>query len=64
MREYERIWSLLGHRQIEELVDLPVMTNPEALDLLAVFTEVSSAALFFDTNLLALVNCRIVSPQS
>ena len=27
-REYERIWSLLGSRAIEELIDLPLMSDP------------------------------------
>src|SRR5262249_29564495 len=29
-REYERIWSLLGNRTIENLVDLPSMQDPKA----------------------------------
>ena len=45
-REYDRIWSQLGSRQIEELVDLPLMTNPEVLDALDVLTEVVTPALF------------------
>ncbi|MFN7938320.1 MAG: serine/threonine-protein kinase PknK [Bryobacteraceae bacterium] len=61
MLEYERIWSLLGGRQIEELVDLPLMADPDALDLMEVLNDLSSAALFFDTNLLALVQCRMVT---
>src|SRR6185436_16141285 len=52
---------LLRTRQIEELVDLPLMTNPDVLDVLDVFTEVVSPALFTDTGLLALVMCRMVS---
>ena len=31
-REYDRIWSQLGSRQLEELVDLPLMTNPGGRD--------------------------------
>ncbi|HEX4169288.1 MAG TPA: AAA family ATPase, partial [Bryobacteraceae bacterium] len=61
MQQYERIWSLLGNRPIEELVDLPVMTDPDALDVLEVFNDVSSATVFFDTNLFALVGCRMVT---
>jgi predicted ATPase/GAF domain-containing protein len=60
-REYDHIWSLLGNRQIEELVDLPLMTNPDVLDVLDVFTGVGSPALFMDTRFLALVICRMVS---
>src|SRR5262249_44680534 len=61
LREYDRIWSLLGSRQIEELVDLPLMTNPDVLDVLDVFTEVVTPALFIDAKLLALVICRMAS---
>src|SRR5262249_5772168 len=37
--EYDRIWSVVGSRQIEELVDLPLMTNPDLLDTLDVLAE-------------------------
>jgi PAS domain S-box-containing protein len=60
-REYSRIWSLLGARQIEELVDLPAITNPDVLDLLDVFMEVVTPALFTDGKFLALVICRVVN---
>ena len=53
-REYDRIWSLLGSRQIESLVDFPLVTDPDILDLLEVLTEIVSAAVFFDKNLCAL----------
>ena len=29
-REYDRTWSLLGGREIEELIDLPLMSKPES----------------------------------
>ena len=45
MTEYDRIWSLLGSRQIEELVQLPLMTDPDVLDMLDVFTEIVHAAI-------------------
>jgi predicted ATPase/signal transduction histidine kinase len=60
-REYDRIWSLLGHRQIEELIDLPLMTNPDLLDTLDVLAEVVTSALFTDENLDSLVICRMVN---
>ena len=59
--EYDQIWSLLGNRQIEELVDLPLMTDPDVLDVLNVLTEVVAPALFIDARFLALVICRMVS---
>jgi PAS domain S-box-containing protein len=59
--EYDRIWAQLGSRQIEELVDLPMMTNPDLLDALDVLTETVTPALFFDENLCSLVICRMVN---
>src|SRR5262249_23223457 len=53
--------TLLGTGQIEELVDLPLATNRDALDVLDVFCEVVTPALFIDARFLALVICRMVS---
>jgi len=60
-REYERIWSQLGGRSIEELVDLPLMSDPESRATLDVLTEVVTPALFTDENLLSLVICRMAN---
>ena len=59
--EYERIWQQLGSRSIEELVDLPLMSDPEFRATLDVLTEVVTPALFTDENLLSLVICRMVN---
>lgn len=59
--EYERISSLLGERQIEEVVDLPLLNDPEVQDTLDVLTEIVTPAFFTDQNLCALVLCRMVS---
>ena len=61
LREYNRIWSLLGNRQIEELVDLPLMTDPDARDALDALMEVAAPALFADANFYALMGCRMVT---
>src|SRR5206468_12540097 len=61
LREYERIWSLLGDRQIEELIEQPSMTDLDVLDSLDVFTEIVHPALFYDENLSSLVVCRMVN---
>ncbi|MET0534853.1 MAG: AAA family ATPase [Steroidobacter sp.] len=61
VREYERIWVLLGERQIETLIDLPLITNPEILDTLDVITEIVTPSLMFDENLSTLVVCRLVT---
>ncbi|SHH12025.1 trifunctional serine/threonine-protein kinase/ATP-binding protein/sensor histidine kinase [Bradyrhizobium erythrophlei] len=59
--EYARIWQQVGSRSIEELVDLPLMTNAEVRATLDVLTEVVTPALFTDENLLSLVICRMVN---
>ena len=61
MREYNRIRSLVGNRQIEELVDLPLMTDPDILDVLDVLTEAVTPAMYCDENLFALVICHMVN---
>jgi PAS domain S-box-containing protein len=60
MREYERVWSILGGRRIEELLDLPFVTDTELLDLLDVLTETVTPALFYDENFSSLVICSLV----
>ncbi len=59
-REYDRIWSLLGNRQIEDLLDGPLATDPDTLDGLQVLSELITPAVFFDHKLCALVICRMV----
>ena len=61
LREYERIWVLLGGRQIEELIDLPLVTDPEVLDTLDVFTEIVTPSILFDEHFSTLVVCRLVT---
>jgi PAS domain S-box-containing protein len=61
MREYERIWALLGDRTIEDLIDLPRITDPDVLDTLDVFTEIMTPSQLFDENLSSLVLCRMVT---
>src|ERR1700754_269698 len=58
-REYDRIWSQLGSRQIEELVDLPLMSNPDLLATLDVLAEFP--AMHIEENLSSLVVCRMVN---
>ena len=61
MLEYNRIWSLVEDRKIEELVELPLINDVDLLDLLDVLTEVVTPALFCDENLCSLVICRMVN---
>ncbi|WP_046868407.1 AAA family ATPase [Microvirga massiliensis] len=60
-REYERIWSLLGDRRIEDLVDLPLIQDPEARATLDVLTSLVLPALYTDKNLYALSVCMAVN---
>jgi PAS domain S-box-containing protein len=60
-REYDRIWSLLGDRQIEDLIDLPLMTDPEALATLDVLTKSFPTVTLFDANFLAMAVCRVIN---
>jgi predicted ATPase len=61
-REYERMWALLGSREIEELIDLPVMSDPVSLATLDVLTKLALPALYagYD-NLYSLAICRAVN---
>ena len=61
LREYDKIWSLVANRQIEDLIDLPLLDDPDVLDMLDVFTEIIHPAMFFDENLSTLVAFRMVS---
>lgn len=61
VQEYERIWALLGSRQIEELMDLPLVADPDVLDTLHVFTEIVTPSILFDEHLSTLVVCRLVT---
>ena len=60
-REYDRIWSQLGSRSIEDLVDLPMMTDPASLATLDVLTRGVAGAMFTEANLACLVICGAVN---
>jgi len=60
-REYEQITSRLGSRPIEELLDLPLMSDPLALATLDVLTALLPPAFFTDANLRALVVLKAVN---
>ena len=57
-REYERIWSQLGSRTIEDLIELPLMTDPASLGTLDVLTKIGPAAFtLMEANFHALAIC-------
>jgi predicted ATPase len=57
-QELERIWCQIGSRSIAELVDLPLMTEPELRGTMDVLTTILPAALFTDENLFYLFGRR------
>src|SRR4030095_11758918 len=59
--EYEQIWSRLGGRAIEDLVDLPLMHDLETRAVLDVLTRLLPSALYTDKNLPALAANRAVN---
>jgi PAS domain S-box-containing protein len=60
-REYERVWSTLGDRPIEALIDLPLMRDPTSLATLDVLTKLAAPFEYTDANLLSLAICRMVN---
>ena len=60
-REYERIRCKLDGRTIEELIELPLMSDQASLATLDVLTKLFPPALFTDANLLSLAICRAVN---
>ncbi|MDC0676285.1 sensor histidine kinase [Sorangium atrum] len=60
-QEYERMWQKLGSRPLEEILDLPPMTDPDCRATIDVLTSCDAAALFTDENLLCLMNARVVN---
>jgi PAS domain S-box-containing protein len=60
-REYEEVWSRLGGRTVESLIDLPLMSNPTSLATLDILTKAIAPAMFTDANLLSLIICRMVN---
>jgi PAS domain S-box-containing protein len=59
--EYEALRFRLGNRAIEELLDLPLMSQPLALATLDVLTALLPPAFFTDANLRALVILKAVN---
>jgi predicted ATPase len=60
-REYERIWSALGDRPIEALIDLPLMHDPTSMASLDVLTKLAAPFEYTNANLLSLAVCRMVN---
>jgi predicted ATPase/signal transduction histidine kinase len=60
-REYELIWSHFGTRAIEDLIELPVSSDPAFLATLSILVLLARPANLLDPNLHALITCRAVA---
>jgi PAS domain S-box-containing protein len=60
-QEYEWIWQQIGDRPIEELADLPLMTDPECRATLDVLAAVLMPARITDDNLCCLTVSRMAN---
>ncbi len=60
-REYEQIWSRIGGRTVEELIELPLMSDPALLGTMDVLTKLVTAAWLMESNLPFLAACRAVN---
>jgi len=60
-REYEQIWERLGSREIEALIDLPLMTDPTSLATMDVQAKIAAPVFFTDVNLSSLLACKTVN---
>ncbi|HVN06016.1 MAG TPA: AAA family ATPase [Bryobacteraceae bacterium] len=59
--EYETVWPNLAKRPIEELIDLPLMTDPDLLAAMRLLSDLDSPAYFTDFNLFCMRLCRMMS---
>ncbi|WP_213804241.1 sigma 54-interacting transcriptional regulator [Granulicella sp. dw_53] len=60
-KEYELLQRLLGDREIDELLDLPLMEDPDWRATMEVFVEVSPTARFADENLHHILLLRVAN---
>jgi PAS domain S-box-containing protein len=61
VEEYEKIWINLGQREIEDLINLPLMTNLEMQAVVNTLAALYAPAYFTDSSLVCLVPCLIVN---
>jgi predicted ATPase/signal transduction histidine kinase len=59
-REFAELWEYLAGREIGELIDLPLLTDPNWRAVMDVLARMMPPAIFTDGNLFSLVVCRSV----
>ncbi|HYO58708.1 trifunctional serine/threonine-protein kinase/ATP-binding protein/sensor histidine kinase [Archangium sp.] len=57
----EEVWTLLGDRPIESLVELPRMTDPDMEAVMSMLAALYAPALNTDSNLIIFHLCRLIS---
>jgi PAS domain S-box-containing protein len=60
-REYERALSLLKEREIEDLIDLPLMSGPTSVATMDVLLRALAPAVYTDSSLLSLLLWRMIN---
>jgi PAS domain S-box-containing protein len=60
-REYTKVWQQLGARTVEQLVDLPLMTDPDCRATLDVLSVFATPAWHADENLHDLVGAHMAN---
>jgi PAS domain S-box-containing protein len=60
-REFDTMWQRIGSRAIEDLIDLPLMTEPQWRGALEVLMWGQGPALHTDANLLALIGAYMAN---
>jgi PAS domain S-box-containing protein len=60
-QEYERLWRQIGSRSIEDLVDLPLMTDPAWRATMDVLSAALAPAVLTYDDLLFLIVCRMAN---
>jgi PAS domain S-box-containing protein len=58
--EYETVWQTLNGRPTEDLIDLPMITDPELQAAMQVLSSLTIPAYFTDFHLFCLLVCRMV----
>src|SRR5438128_9448861 len=56
--EYETVWQTLAGRPTENLIDLPIMTDPELQSAMQLLSVLGPPAYFTDFYLFCLIACR------
>ncbi|WP_395815244.1 AAA family ATPase [Archangium minus] len=58
---HEEVWTLMGGRSIESLIELPLMTDPDMKAVMELLSSLFTPAIYTDQNLLILHLCKMVS---